>query len=312
MTGTVKTYDHQVWQLPVLTEYTVESGDWESCGGFTVRFPADRETWTVLKKAAEFTAEEDGAVVFSGVVDEAEVRLGPEGLLGELTGRSQAARLMDVQVPGAEFALLQLEEVLKRYVRPWGISKIQADPLPPLRNFLVETGDTCWQVLTGFCLHSAGVRPRVLEDGTLEIRKKPACGHLILSEQAGWESASVRSRRYGRLAEQVLVDIRTGNRQSAKNPEFLAQGGWARKVTNTSGTLLRAGWRTGQQRIQAAEREKERLLITLPGGFLVRQGDRVETKLKALGVQGSYWVRSVKTKLDGGGQTCAIELGEER
>ena len=71
------------------------------------------------------------------------------------------------QVRAAEFVSAQLADILRLYVKPCGITRIDAAPMGQVANFAVETGYTCWQVLTGFCRHSAEIFPRFLPDGTL-------------------------------------------------------------------------------------------------------------------------------------------------
>lgn len=311
MTGTLKSYDGKLFPLPVLTQYTVDTGDKEGCGSFYLRFAWDQAAAELLGQAAEFTAVEAGKTVFTGVVDEVQLELDRQGLVAEVTGRSLQARLLDNQVVGTEFLTVHLEDILSRYVRPFGVNKIVADALPPLTGFLVETGSSAWQVLRGFCRHSAGVAPRMLPDGTLQIQKNPAYRTWQVGRTAGYVSCKYRAKRYGRISKQILVDQRKGTQIAAQNKAFLSQGGRRQAVTVQSGALLRASWRTAEQRIANAEREAECLELTLPGGFLAWPGDRVEVSLEEMGIHQALWVQSAVTELGANGLICTVVLGKE-
>ena len=170
MIGMVTSCTGEQTLLPALLQWNIKRTDGEPCDSFSVQFLCGKTTKELLEQATEFRATEKGRVVFTGIVDDFELRLGKEGAIAELTGRGMAARLMDMQTPAAEYVSAQLEDILNAYVRPCGITKIQADEMPPVRNFVVQTGATCYQALAGFCRHSAEIFPRFLADGTLVLR----------------------------------------------------------------------------------------------------------------------------------------------
>ena len=170
MTGYVRTCDGRRLTLPALLQWSVRLTDGDPCDSFSVRFLYEAELSEALRKAVLFEAEELGRTAFTGVVDDYEIRMDKKGLLVEMTGRGLAALLLDNQVRAAEYVRAQLEDILSTYVRPYGIVNIRAAAMPPVERFVVETGYTCWQVLAGFCRHSAEIFPRFLPDGTLELR----------------------------------------------------------------------------------------------------------------------------------------------
>ena len=53
MTGTLKSYDGKLYPLPVLTQYTVDTGDKEGCGSFYLRFAWDQAAAELLGQAAK-------------------------------------------------------------------------------------------------------------------------------------------------------------------------------------------------------------------------------------------------------------------
>ena len=154
MIGIVTDYAGKRTALPALLQWSVKRTDGEPCDSFSVQFACGRKTVSELEGVTEFQAVEAGKVVFTGIVDDFELRLGRDGALAEITGRGMAGRLMDMQVPAAEYVTAQLEDILNAYVRPCGITKIEADAMPPVQQFGVQTGTTCYQALAGFCRHS--------------------------------------------------------------------------------------------------------------------------------------------------------------
>ena len=218
MIGMVTSCTGKQTLLPALLQWNIKRTDGEPCDSFSVQFLCGKTTKELLEQATEFRATEKGRVVFTGIVDDFELRLGKEGAIAELTGRGMAARLMDMQTPAAEYVSAQLEDILNAYVRPCGITKIEADEMPPVRNFVVQTGATCYQALAGFCRHSAEIFPRFLADGTLVLRKEAAGSSIRLGSEI--LTAQYVRNRYGVAARQVLINTRNGSYQAADYAGF--------------------------------------------------------------------------------------------
>ena len=144
MIGIVTDYAGKRTALPALLQWSVKRTDGEPCDSFSVQFACGKKTASQLEGGTEFQAVEAGKVVFTGIVDDFELRLGRDGALAEITGRGMAGRLMDMQVPAAEYVTAQLEDILNAYVRPCGITKIEAVEMPPVQQFVVQTGTTCY------------------------------------------------------------------------------------------------------------------------------------------------------------------------
>ena len=309
MTGYVTTCGGKRVALPPLLQWSVRLTDGDPCDSFSVEFPHSRDLTQTLYEAMRFTAEENGRTVFTGVVDDYTLRLDRRGLVAEMTGRGMAAVLLDNQVRAAEYVRAQLEDILNAYVRPYGITSIRACEMPPVERFVVETGYTCWQVLAGFCRHSAGVFPRFLADGTLVLEKEETGQRLRLG-QTQCVRAAVTDERYGRCSQQVLVNTRTGQQTQALDREFIARGGSCVKVQGRTGNKIRATWRTAEQRVEDARRERWQAEIRVPGGFAAQPLDRVELALPEMGIEGVYTVRAAETECGADGLRCTLSLRE--
>ena len=306
MIGMVTSCTGKQTLLPALLQWNIKRTDGEPCDSFSVQVLCGKTTKELLEQATEFRATEKGRVVFTGIVDDFELRLGKEGAIAELTGRGMAARLMDMQTPAAEYVSAQLEDILNAYVRPCGITKIEADEMPPVRNFVVQTGATCYQALAGFCRHSAEIFPRFLADGTLVLRKEAAGSSIRLGSEI--LTAQYVRNRYGVAARQVLINTRNGSYQAADYAGFQALGGTRVQYAGRTGDKIRATFRTAKQRLDDTKRDEKLLYVTAPGVFLAEPLDMVSVKLDALGISGTFTVQEAQSGCDETGATCTLIL----
>ena len=306
MIGVVTSCTGEVAQLPALLQWSVKRTDFEPCDSFSVQFLCRKTTRKLLEQATEFRGYEAGKIVFTGVIDDFELRLGKEGALAEITGRGMAARLMDMQTPAAEYVSAQLEDILGNYVRSCGITKIEADTMPAVSNFVVQTGATCYQALCGFCRHSAEIFPRFLADGTLVLKRQTPGRQLALSN-ALLQAQYVRNR-YGVAAKQVLINTRDGSCEQAQYEAFAALGGTRVQYAGRTGDKIRAGFRTAQQRLDDTKRDERLLYVTYVGSFLAEPLDRVQVPIGALGIQETLTVQEVQSVCDETGATCTLLL----
>lgn len=308
MTGCIRDGAGKSRQLPPLTSWELRRTDGDPCGAFTVRFPADETTAALCRSAVSFTASEDGETVFLGVVDECLLTLDGGGRMAELSGRDLGARLLDNQCRAAEFQSAQLEDILGRYVRPFGVTRIRADALPAVPNFSVQTGDSCWQALSGFCRHAADVRPRFAADGTLLLERAPSGKKRTLTMACAPTALRLRSLRYGVISEQTVLDFTKKSIETVQNPAF---DGLCKKVAARSGKTLKAAWRTAAQRIADSGRARTVLELTAPGAFLAEPWDRAAVRFEALGIAGDFVVTEAATALNGSGLFTTLTMREE-
>ncbi len=306
MIGIVKSAKGAETQLPALLQWSVKRTDGDPCDSFSVQFACSKETKAVLEQAAEFQAYEKGRLVFTGIVDDFELRLGKDGVLAELTGRGLAARLMDMQTKAAEYVSAQLTDILNAYVRPCGVLKIEADEMGPVSNFVVQTGGTCYQALAGFCRHSAEIYPRFLADGTLVLKKEAAGKQIALT--SGILRAQYVRNRYGVAARQVLINTRNGSAQEASYAEFQAVGGTRVQYAGRTGDKIRASFRTAKQRLDDTKRDEKLLYVTCAGSFLAEPLDKVSLSVPALGISGTFTVQEVQSSCDETGLTCTLVM----
>jgi hypothetical protein len=308
MTGRLVTCDEQSWTLPVLLAWQTHHTDGTACDSFSVEFVWQSSHADALKKAVRFEGQYGGETVFTGVVDEYQVSLTEAGLTVLVTGRGLAALLLDNQTVAAEYVTVQLADILAAYVTPYGITEVDAGHLGSLSNFAVDSGETCWSALCGFCRHAADIQPRFLPDGTLVLQSS-GTGSLTLSDELPILRAVWRVCRYGVYSQVDTVDRSSGAVTEATNDAFQSLGGQSRKVmTVSSGGSLRSSFRTGPQRVADSMAEWRLLEVTLPGAFLAWPGATVQADLAHLGLYGSGTVTEAVTELGTDGLTCTVTV----
>lgn len=297
--------------LPPLLQWSVCRTDGDPCGSFRLRVCMAEKSAQILDKVLEIRCREGAKTVFAGVVDDAEILVSEDGIFLEMTGRSMAAKLLDNQVRAQEFVSAQLTDILKTYVYPYGIDKVDADRMDAVPQFVVETGYTCWQVLAGFCRHSADIFPRFSADGTLILKKNADRARFrILPEQI----LSLRDghSRYAAASKQTLINTRNGQLQTAVNEAFTNSGVKRERVAALTGTKLRANFRTAQQRIDDTAKLTRQVQIELLGSFLAEPCDLVELSVPQIGLSGVFSVQAVKSGFDDTGRKCTLDLYEMR
>lgn len=79
MIGMVTSCTGKQTLLPALLQWNIKRTDGEPCDSFSVQFLCGKTTKELLEQATEFRATEKGRVVFTGIVDDFELRLGKGG-----------------------------------------------------------------------------------------------------------------------------------------------------------------------------------------------------------------------------------------
>ena len=155
------------WALPRPTAWRLEYTAGVPCDSFWLRCPWDGGNTTKPADWVEFSAEQGGARVFTGVVDECEVSLSRRGRLLEVSGRGMAARLLDNESRPLTYQKATLEEIVRRHVTPYGITAGELADVRATSVYTVPAGVSQWRALEGFCRTYGGFSPRFSRDGKL-------------------------------------------------------------------------------------------------------------------------------------------------
>ncbi|MGM9651158.1 MAG: hypothetical protein ACI3VX_04385 [Faecousia sp.] len=292
--------------LTGLRSWELVRTDGDACDSFSVTADLPASGLGRLTEAVGFLAEQGGVRVFTGLIDEYELALDAGGSALRVHGRGMGARLLDNQVAANVWRSAQLADILATYVTPYGL-KASACALPAVASFAVSSGNTCMQVVKGFCIHAGALVPRFDANGTLLVSTaRPSSGQTLRQSQL--LSAVYRDCRYGVISRQTVLHTATGAVSEAFYPAFSARGGLRREVVSTGGSDLRAVWRTAQQRIDAAREDEFTLQATVAGSFFCEPGTILNVSLPKLGLSGDLNVRQVRSCCSEEGCLCTLTL----
>lgn len=291
--------------LPELLTWRLIHTDGSSADSFALSFPTDSRLLSALRGTRELRCTENGEMRFRGVVDEVE-SVWENSFVTTLCGRGFAAKLMDNQVEGAEFYTLDLDTVLNRYVKPYGITAFSIQGGPWRGQLLsIGAGSTCQQVLQGFCRHAGAPQPRFLPDGTLCIA--PGKGKHSIRESEIL-SATRRLCRYGVISSQKVIDLSHIATRSAENSALSSLGISCHRVATRSGPFTRITERTARQRLDSSAKELDTVEIVLPGYHPAQPCDKVSLRLPELALDGECIVSEVSRHFDGKRETTKLCL----
>ena len=291
MTGFLTTYDGALWQLPPLLSWEILQTDGDGCGSAQVTFVYEPKRLSVLKNGA-FLRLEDTATRFYGVVDEVSARLGEDGRTVTLCCRTLQALLMDNELRATRFSAASLSDVLQRFVYPFGVAKVIPASMGQVSKFAVETGNTAWQALCGFCRHAGGGEPRFTADGTLVFGEEDG---ILTLDESKISSAEVRRCAYGLIGRQIVVSAGYEDVEIEEREALLLRGG-KQKVAMRMGSTVKADWRTAAQRVGESAREEETITLLVVGDLSAVPTQRVSCSLPQMGIAGTYRLRRVKTE----------------
>ena len=298
--------------LPTAVSWRFCYGTDTPCDSFFLRCLWERGQETLLSAACRFFAEWEGERVFTGVVDEYAVRCGKDGLYLELAGRGMAALLLDNEAMPAEYQRATRADIIANHVAPYGVEAVGGAALPAVDGFNVSSGESEWSVVRRYACYYGGVVPRFDREGRLVLAPHGDGEVLRIREGdpvTGWE---YREERHGVLS-QVAVRRRTAlGTQWVSDPDFLAQGGCARRVVTVPNTTGTAAMRyTAGYQLKAARSGRVRMRATIAGAFLAWPGQLVSVELKDCGANGVYRAAQTEVSCGGEGLSTTLVLGEK-
>ncbi|MBQ3404926.1 MAG: hypothetical protein IJG63_05875 [Oscillospiraceae bacterium] len=308
MTGYLIDYRQSEWELPPLISWTLCHGMGTPADSFEICFPWTEEATPMLNDAVRFKAIDSDEVVFSGVVDEYEISITPEGAVVSVSGRGLAALLLDNESEAVEYYQCSLETILARHVRPYGITKIKKDPLPSALSYKIDSGSSQWTALYNYTHYVGGVTPRFSRDGVLIISDKPGKRHDISLKSAP-SAVSIRGRRYGRISQVKVVRAYDGSYQTVYDSDFMEKGGSCRRVVMVPKTTGYNRMRyTGEFQIKQSKADYYVVKLVLPQAFAAFPADIVDIDLPEFGLVTEMRVRETISWSDGKSSGTELSL----
>ena len=292
MKGYLTTCDGAQFELPTLLKWEFSYTGSVPCDSFTLKCAYEPAMAETLRRAVRFTAREDGTVEFAGVVDECGVTCDEKGLQLEVSGRGMAALLLDNEAESVSYQWATMEEILKNHVTPYGSSQ--------------------WKALNDFAALHGGIAPYFDKTGALEVKKNRRAARVSIDAKTPVTALAYCDKRYGVIAEALVVDSKAGVKQSVKNEAFCARGGTSRRVFYVparSGT--QAMRYTGEYQIAKSKEGAETLRVTIAGRFTAAPGDIAAVSGTKIGIVGNFRVIECVRRFGESGEACEVTMQRE-
>ena len=311
MKGYITTCDGVQYELPMLLRWEFSYTGSVPCDSFSLRCPYDPAMAETLRRAVHFRAREDGATEFAGVIDETNVTCDEKGMQLELSGRGLAALLLDNEAEAVSYQRATMEEILKNHVTPYGIICLGYDAVTAA-SYRVANGSSQWKVLNDFAALHGGVEPYFDKTGALELKRTHRGADVTIDAQTPVTALVYCDKRYGVIAEALVVDKRAGARQSVKNADFCARGGTSRRVfyvpAKSGAQTMRC---TGEYQIRKSKEGAETLRVTIAGRFSAAPGDTAVVSGTKLGISGRFRVIECTRRFGESGEASELCLQRE-
>ena len=311
MKGYITTCDGVQYELPTLLRWEFSYTGSVPCDSFSLRCPYDPAMAETLRRAVRFRAREDGATEFAGVIDETNVTCDEKGMQLELSGRGLAALLLDNEAEAVSYERATIGEILKNHVTPYGVLCAGYDEATAPR-YRVANGSSQWKVLHDFAALHGGIEPYFDKTGTLELRRTHKGAGVTIDAQTSVTALAYCDKRYGVIAEALVVDKRAGARQSVKNADFCARGGTSRRVfyvpAKSGAQTMRC---TGEYQIRKSKEGAETLRVTIAGRFSAAPGDTAVVSGTKLGISGRFRVIECTRRFGESGEASELCLQRE-
>ena len=298
-------------ELPTAVSWKLCYGADTPCDSVFLRCLWQRGEERTLSAACRFFAQWEGERVFTGLVDEYAVICGKDGLYLELSGRGMAALLLDNEAMPAEYQRATRADIVAGHVAPYGLETVGGGRLPAVSGFTVASGESEWSVVRRYACYYGGVTPRFDRMGRLVLDPPGDERELRVREGDGVTGWEYREERHGVLSQVAVRRRTTWGTQWVSDPEFLAQGGRARRVITVPNTTGTAAMRyTADYQLRAARRERVRMRMTVAGAFLAWPGELVSVELKDFGANGRYRAAQTEVSCGSAGVSTTLVLGE--
>lgn len=297
--------------LPEPLNWLLEYGTDSPCDSFELILPWKGSFPVELKQWAKFRGEEEGEIRFVGLIDQVEGSISTLGAKLYLSGRGMAGRLLDNETLGVEYMTATLQDILGNYVTSLGITVAEAENLPALSPFLVETGSSCWTALKDFCCYYGTVVPRFNKTGELLLNSFNDDKTWEIGDDCPVLESRCCEKRYGVYSEVWIRDRVTKEVNVATDAEFQAQGLSCRRVVTTaSGSNSQARSYDASFRLEQSATEKFRLWLKIPIHVHWDIGDCVAINRTDFANNGTYRLMRLSLASNGTGAYSLLELGE--
>lgn len=176
----------------------------------------------------------------------------------------------------------------------------------------MANGSSQWKALNDFAALHGGIAPYFDKTGALEVKKNRRAARVSIDAKTPVTALAYCDKRYGVIAEALVVDSKAGVKQSVKNEAFCARGGTSRRVFYVparSGT--QAMRYTGEYQIAKSKGGAETLRVTIAGRFTAAPGDIAAVSGTKIGIVGNFRVIECVRRFGESGEACEVTMQRE-
>lgn len=176
----------------------------------------------------------------------------------------------------------------------------------------MANGSSQWKALNDFAALHGGIAPYFDKTGALEIKRDRKASCVNIDEKTPVTALAYCDKRYGVIAEALVVDSKAGAKQRVKNEAFCDRGGTSRRVFYVPARSGRQMMRyTGEYQIAKSKEGAETLRVTVAGRFSAAPGDRAHVSGTKLGLAGEFRVIECVRRFGESGEMCEVTMQRE-
>ncbi len=307
MTGYVISAQGETTVLPAPLSWTFQYTSGVPCDSFQIRCLWEGTNTADPRQWCTFRAMEEDQVVFTGVVDECETALTPQGAWIDVSGRGMAAKLLDNEALNSAYQIATLSDILRDHVNPYGITVARQADMAPVGQFSVAVGSSEWSVLYDFVRYYHSISPRFDREGRLVLTPWEDSTKILLDDAT--PVTKLVRRDNGVLSQVVVRDRYQQLTQTVDNTAFQALGGSRRQVLTMPGKSEYQAMRySGQFQLDQSATEQLVLEVTIPVLFYGKPGDLVQLQRSDWGRDELYRVNQAQVGVDESGGWTRLEL----
>lgn len=265
-----------------------------------------------LNELTDISVQIDGALVFSGIVDEQTSQY-HKGYAVKIHARSYSALLIDNEAIPASYHTPSLADIFSRHAQPYGIKAFLGDNGVCHSDFAVKKGVSEWEVIDSFCKSVLRVNPIVTNDGFLDVRRDRGGIHYVFSNTRGgaikFINAKVKRQRYG-VVSQVTYKLSANSEYvySRPNDDAIARGIRRRRLMNLSSSAPEFNEYKIQSAIQKSKSGAMEITLTLPDVCICELYSTAEFEDKLLGSFEGLCIKEAEFSMTGSGVFTRVTL----
>ena len=263
-----------------------------------------------INELKEITVFDDGAQIFSGLVDEQQLIDAPSGRYIRIAARSMAALLLDNEATPVTYNHPTSGLIAERYVRSLGLL-CDSDPESTYFGELVITkGMSEWQVVEQFCSLCYASRPRIGADGKMILNPSERSDTVVFGDSGSAIRYTELRECVKRCEEVSRVNVRSlsgaGYISPVNNEDALSRG--IRRERYLNAAVTGTPMKVADSIIANGRRAGYRLELRVPQRLSGVLGYNAEVRSEMTGALTGLYVSALRYTLSSEGEYTELTL----